>query len=40
MKNHRKPMKKISDKRVFSATADKTNFKNLKATPMHGGFRL
>ena len=40
MKNHRKPVKKFKDKRVFTGTADKTHYKNLMATPMRGGFRI
>ena len=40
MKSHRKRMFKDKDRRTFSATADKTHFKNLRAVPMRGGFRL
>lgn len=40
MKHHRKKMDRKTDKRVYSATADKTHYKNLRATPMRGGFRI
>lgn len=40
MKNHRQKVNKKVDKNVFSHTADKTHFKNLRVIPVRGGFRL
>ena len=40
MKNHRQRVYRNRDRRVYSATADKTHFKNLRSVPMRGGFRL
>lgn len=36
----RRPMKKSSSKKLFSKTAQATNPKNLRGTPMRGGGRL
>lgn len=40
MSKKRRKMSRRGSKRLFSATAVKTNRKNLQATPMRGGFRL
>lgn len=36
----RKRLHPKKSKKLFSATASKTNYKNLMATPMRGGYRL
>ena len=36
----RRPMKKSSSKKLFTKTAQTTNLKNLRGTPMRGGIRL
>lgn len=36
----RKKVNKNYDRKVFSATADKTHVKNSNARPMRGGIRL
>lgn len=36
----RRKMSRKGSKRLFSATASKTNARNLRAVPMRGGFRI
>ena len=36
----RRKMSRKGSKKLFSATASKTNRKNLRAVPMRGGFRI
>lgn len=36
----RKKLSRGGSKRLFSATASKTHFKNVKPRPMRGGIRL
>ena len=36
----RRKMNRRKSKRMFSATADKTHYKNIKPRPMRGGIRL
>nr|QJB19725.1 MAG: hypothetical protein [Microvirus sp.] len=36
----RRKMSRRGSKRLFSATASRTNKKNLRAVPMRGGFRM
>ena len=37
---HRKSANRRSDKKSFSRHAGKTHSRNLRATPMRGGFRI
>lgn len=36
----RRKLTRRGSKRLFSATASRTRAKNLRATPMRGGFRI
>jgi len=36
----RRRVKKVKDRKYFSSTANRTHKKNLRETPMRGGFRI
>jgi len=39
-RKHRKKIGKSKSRKLFSKTARRTHKKNLRATPMRGGFRI